>query len=103
MENRIQAFWNNQAAWSRETFGADEVRGPLGPLKHLEKEAKEAQENPDDEFEYADCLFLLFDAARRKGMTLQQLIETCEVKLEINKLRKWNKPTDDGPVEHVRD
>ena len=40
-----QQFWDQQAEWSRATFGSDTERGPLGPLKHLEKEAKEAQEN----------------------------------------------------------
>ena len=100
---RVQKFWDDQAEWSQRTFGSDELRGPLGPLKHLEKEAKEAQEKPDDLFEYADCLFLIFDAARRAGMTLTQLLSTCEQKLEINKQRKWSKPTDDNPVEHVRE
>lgn len=102
-DGRVQRFWNDQAAWSQNTFGLDSERGPIGPLKHLLKEVQEVIDNSDDDFEYADCLFLLFDAARRKGMTLQTLIETCETKLEINKMRKWSKPTDDNPVEHVRE
>ena len=102
-DERIQKFWNNQAEWSQKTFGSDAERGPIGPLKHLLKEVQEVLDYPDDDFEYADCLFLLFDAARRKGMTLKTLIETCETKLEINKMRNWNKPTDDNPVEHVRE
>lgn len=100
---RIQRFWDAQAEWSQATFGTDQDRGPIGPLKHLEKEAREAQEHPTDEFEMADCLFLVFDAARRSGMTLDKLISACERKLEINKARKWDKPTDNNPVEHVRD
>lgn len=102
-DKRVQDFWNNQAVWSQNTFGLDTERGPIGPLKHLAKEAQEAQEKPDDETEYADCVFLVFDAARRAGMTLEKLISTCEHKLEVNKQRKWSKPTDDNPVEHIRD
>lgn len=28
-------FWKDQAIWSQATFGTDEERGPVGPLKHL--------------------------------------------------------------------
>ena len=119
-DSRAQGFWNAQAEWSQATFGSDTERGPLGALKHLEKEAREAQveakwvqENPekfdglisktqDLRTEIADCLFLTLDAARRSGMTLDDLLDTAFAKLEINKSRKWNKPTSDNPVEHVR-
>ena len=112
---RTQQFWNEQAEWSRATFGSDTERGPLGPLKHLEKEAREAQKEivPRSEYcqeyykdnlkiELADCLFLTLDAARRAGMTLDELLDTAFQKLEINKQRKWSKPTSDEPVEHIR-
>ena len=98
----VQAFWDAQAEWSQATFGTDQDRDHIGPLKHLAKEAVEAQVRPSDPFEIADCLFLTFDAARRSGLTLTKLIEVCNEKLAINKARKWDKPTDDNPVEHVR-
>ncbi len=119
--SKAQKFWNEQAEWSEATFGKTSERGPLGALKHLEKEAKEAQteakwliDNPEKFdsvivkkqelcIEIADCLFLTFDAARRAGMTLDQLLDTAFAKLEINKNRKWQRTTEDGPVEHVRD
>lgn len=101
-DKRIQAFWNAQAEWSQSAFGSDYERGPQGPLKHLEKEAREAQQKDTDVFEYADCLFLIFDAARRAGFSLDFLLTACEQKLEINKARKWERPTSDEPVEHVR-
>jgi Protein of unknown function (DUF550) len=100
---RIQEFWNAQAEWSQATFGTDSERDHIGPLKHLAKEAVEAQVRPSDPVEIADCLFLVFDAARRSGMTLDTLIEVAEQKLLVNKARKWSKPTDDNPVEHVRE
>lgn len=102
-DSRIQSFWDAQAAWSQATFGVDSERDHIGPLKHLAKEAVEAQVRPSDPVEIADCLFLVFDAARRSGMTLDTLIKVAEQKLLVNKARKWQKPTDDNPVEHVRD
>lgn len=107
-----------QAKWSQETFGADTVRGPIGALKHLEKEAKEAREAfelyqgattlmGDDarksfEVELADCLLLLLDATRRSGMTVRQLVLVAHEKMAVNRSRVWPKPTSDEPVEHVR-
>ena len=100
---RIVDFWNNQAEWSRATFGSDQERGPEGPLKHLAKEVQECLDSPYDSMEYADMLFLIFDASRRSGITLEKLINDAEIKLSINKARKWNKPTTSEPVEHVRE
>ncbi|MBF9651862.1 DUF550 domain-containing protein, partial [Streptococcus pseudopneumoniae] len=37
-------FFERLADWSAETFGPRSHRGPIGPLKHLEKEAREAYE-----------------------------------------------------------
>ncbi|NGF63482.1 DUF550 domain-containing protein, partial [Citrobacter freundii] len=47
------------AAWSQATFG--DV-GPVGPLKHLSKEALETAAEPGDLSEWADMQFLLWDA-----------------------------------------
>jgi len=123
--SRAQQFWNEQAEWSEATFGKTSERGPLGALKHLEKEAKECQieanlliyykveEGITEEdiktttdnlkVEIADCLFLTLDSARRAGMTLDELLDVAFEKLEVNKKRKWQRLTSDGPVEHVRE
>lgn len=99
-------FFDLQAAWSRETFGPDNVRGPIGPLKHLEKEVKEAQDAPGDLSEYVDCLFLVCDAARRAGFTREQLLEGASLKLAKNMARQWpdwrTVPLNTA-IEHVRD
>lgn len=58
------------AEWSDATFG--DV-GPIGPLKHLSKEALEAAAEPDDLSEWADMQFLLWDAQRRAGITDEQI------------------------------
>lgn len=102
----------DQAQWSQATFGADEVRGPLGALAHLEKEAREAGDEwkaglpersatPEFQEEMADCFLLLLDAMRRSGMRLPELLRAAETKMVINKNRTWPKPTSDAPVEHV--
>jgi len=100
---RVQKFWNEHSEWSQATFGTDAERGPVGALKHLEKEAREAQAKPTDLEEYADCLFLTFDAARRAGLTLDTLLNETFAKLEKNKKRRWVKPANsDEPIEHER-
>lgn len=93
----------DQADWSRKTFGSDAERGPIGALRHLSKEALEAAENPTDRSEYADCLLLILDAARRAGIKPLDLIHEAKAKMKINKSRTWPKPeSTDSPVEHIR-
>lgn len=91
-----------QSTWSQATFGTDAERGPLGALRHLEKESREAQDKPGDAEELADCFLLILDAARRSGIGPLQLIEAAQRKMDINRTRQWPKPVDDQPVEHVR-
>jgi hypothetical protein len=96
-------FWDEQSEWSQRTFGTDHERGPVGPLKHLAKEVQEVLSDTSDRMEYADLQFLVFDAARRAGLTCQELLALCFEKLDINKKRQWQKPTSsDEAVEHVR-
>lgn len=87
------------AEWSDATFGNV---GPVGPLKHLSKEAREAAKKPDDLSEWADMQFLLWDAQRRAGITDQQIIEAMEAKLPILKMRDWPEPKDGEAREHIR-
>ena len=69
----------------------------MGPLEHLIKEAKEAHaEASGEDFdlsklkkEIADCLFLVFDAAHRAGMSYAELTKVAMAKLKENKQRKW--------------
>ncbi len=91
--------------WSQETFGDYATRGPLGALRHLEKEAVEAQQavgTNEIAKELADCLILTIDAARRSGLSLEQLLDATAAKLEECKGRQWPKPVGDEPCEHVR-
>lgn len=114
-----QEFWKQHSEWSQATFGTDTERGPIGAAKHLRKEVDEVlaeldlQQRSDDPAdpsmredlleEFADCLFLLFDAARRAGFDYLNLMSKAFWKLDKNRKRVWQKPTKgDEPVEHVR-
>lgn len=106
-----------QGEWSQETFGPDSERGPLGALRHLEKEAREAQQAWSDYVdrslkadaadgtglgpfpptkgdvlkELADVLILLLDARRRAGFTVLDVIKAAQSKMIENKARTWPK------------
>lgn len=88
------------AEWSDATFG--DV-GPVGPLKHLSKEALEAAAEPDDLSEWADMQFLLWDAQRRAGITDKQITLAMVKKLAVNKKREWPEPKDGEPRLHIKE
>ncbi|EAM2798530.1 DUF550 domain-containing protein [Salmonella enterica] len=88
------------AEWSDKTFG--DV-GPVGPLKHLSKEALEAAAEPDDLSEWADMQFLLWDAQRRAGITDEQIALAMVEKLAVNKKREWPEPKDGEPRLHIKE
>lgn len=87
------------AEWSQATFGNI---GPVGPLKHLSKEALEAAAEPGDLSEWADMQFLLWDAQRRAGITDEQITQAMIEKLAVNKQREWPEPKDGEPRLHIK-
>ncbi|QLW25211.1 DUF550 domain-containing protein [Enterobacter sp. RHBSTW-00422] len=87
------------AEWSEKTFGNV---GPIGPLKHLSKEALEAAADPGDISEWADMQFLLWDAQRRAGITDEQITVALEEKLKVNMARQWPEPKDGEPRLHIK-
>ncbi|ENZ7769447.1 TPA: DUF550 domain-containing protein [Klebsiella pneumoniae] len=88
------------AEWSQATFGNV---GPVGPLKHLSKEALEAAAEPGDLSEWADMQFLLWDAQRRAGITDEQITQAMIEKLAVNKQRSWPEPKDGEPRLHINE
>ncbi len=88
------------ATWSQATFG--DV-GPVGPLKHLSKEALEAAAEPGDLSEWADMQFLLWDAQRRAGISDEQITQAMVKKLVVNKQREWPDPKDGEPRLHIKE
>lgn len=87
------------AEWSQATFG--DV-GPIGPLKHLSKEALEAAAEPEDLSEWADMQFLLWDAQRRAGISDGEITAAMEEKLKVNMARQWPEPKDGEPRLHIK-
>ncbi|HCR1906580.1 TPA: DUF550 domain-containing protein [Enterobacter asburiae] len=87
------------AEWSQATFG--DV-GPVGPLKHLSKEALEAAAEPNDLSEWADMQFLLWDAQRRAGISDGEITAAMEEKLKVNMARQWPEPKDGEPRLHIK-
>lgn len=87
------------AEWSQATFG--DV-GPIGPLKHLSKEALEAAAEPDDLSEWADMQFLLWDAQRRAGISDCEITAAMEEKLKVNMARQWPEPKEGEPRQHIK-
>ncbi|ACH73729.1 DUF550 domain-containing protein [Salmonella enterica subsp. enterica serovar Dublin] len=88
------------AEWSDKTFG--DV-GPVGPLKHLSKEALETAAEPDDLSEWADMQFLLWDAQRRAGISDEQITLAMVEKLAVNKKREWPEPKNGEPRLHIKE
>lgn len=99
----MEYLWKYIATWSRATFGSDKDRGPLGPLNHLKKEVDEVILDPLDLYEYADCLILIFDAARRAGFTYEDLQWAAIRKMDINTTRRWPAVSGDEVAEHIKD
>jgi hypothetical protein len=95
----VPVIRQQHAEWSNATFGNV---GPIGPLKHLSKEALETAAAPNDLSEWADMQFLFWDAQRRAGITDEQLEQAMIEKLEINKSRTWPEPKDGEPREHIK-
>ncbi|XFP77163.1 DUF550 domain-containing protein [Klebsiella variicola subsp. variicola] len=91
---------SEHAEWSQATFGNV---GPVGPLKHLSKEALEAAAEPGDLSEWADMQFLLWDAQRRAGITDEQITQAMLDKLAVNKQRSWPEPKDGEPRLHINE
>lgn len=106
--NKLIELTDDQSQWSQSTFGSDSERGPVGAIKHLQKEVAEvleAWEKGDHGAfieECADCLLLLLDLTRRGGIKPMQLVEAAQLKMLVNKSRTWPKPVADVPVEHDR-
>jgi len=72
-------------------------------INHLEKVKMEIDETisePDDVFEYADCMLALFAAAYKSGFTYEDIENAGREKLEILKGRTWT--NHNGIYQHVK-
>jgi hypothetical protein len=96
-------FLDDQAAWSRETFGPHPRVD--GILAHLAKEIEETRANPSDLEEWVDLAILAWDGAQRQGFSGARFIQAYRAKAARNKERTWpdwRTRSEDQPIEHDR-
>ena len=98
--DRWQNLQDDIGIFTDKTFGAST---PRAKALHLAEEAREAADDPADILEWADCMILLLDGARKAGFATEDIYQAVLRKMEINKARKWGKSDADGVVRHVED
>jgi len=86
-----QKFQDEQGKWAEVQFDGQTCEEKL---RHLQKEIGEILEDPCDVYEYADAASLLFDAARKQGISTEKILRAAWDKLETNKTRQWRKNAD---------
>ena len=96
----------DHAAWAAETFPKATATGAtIHATLELGEVIDELTAEPVNKeklaTEIADTLFCLFDAARRSGIRIDDIVAAGRVKLEINKLRTWSY-NGDGSYSHVK-
>jgi len=109
---RVQRLQNNIAEWSDASFGVeDRTVGILNHLRDELEEVLEAKARYEEEptginqhrlaTEFADCLILLLDAARKSELNTDLLLQAAEYKMKINREREWNPANEQGYHTHV--
>lgn len=112
MEKTIFELEADRLEWSKKTFPEATPRSSMFKLesevKEVLKEITKLEKFPDGDDglralteEYADCLMCLFDSAGRAGVSVEEIFEAFEEKLEVNKNRKWVKNSN-NTYSHVK-
>ena len=108
----IQELEADRFEWSIKMFPNATPRSSMlklrSEVKEVLKEITRLEKLPDGDdglydlsIEYADCLMCLFDSAGRAGVSVDEIFESFEEKLEINKNRVWKK-NPDNTYSHVK-
>lgn len=91
--------------WSEATFPKGTA---TGALLHAQREIIEIVEDIENDAphsviskEYADAIFCIMDSARRKGVSVNDILKAGHTKLQVNKARTW-KDNGDGSYSHVK-
>ena len=87
--------------WSDATFGEGDRY--LGILEKLKEEVQELLDDPMNDDEMADCFIILLDAARKRGMYINDILAVCYDKLEVCKKRKWGPVDKNGKCQHIEE
>lgn len=96
--------FNAITEWQQETFPAATTASKVAHLVSETMELDEAifKNHPERRLEFADCIFLLYGAAKSDGMTYWDICNAISEKFEINKKRTWGKPDERGIVNHIK-
>lgn len=89
-------------AWSLTTFteatAISSLRKAEGEIQEIEADIVAGKREP---MEYADVLMCIFDSAGRQGISLEEIFDAFEKKLDINLSRTWIK-NQDNSYSHVK-
>lgn len=99
----LAKFFDEKAAWSRETFGPG--RRTAGVIDHIKKELAEIEADPGDVHEWCDVVLLAMDGAARAGFTGEDFRAALVAKQFRNTMRSWpdwRMMPSDKAIEHDR-
>lgn len=97
----LTKYLERQKEWSIKTFGNG--KRTLGIIRHIEKELKEIEEQPNDLTEWIDVVILALDGYWRHGGTVSEVMNVLQAKQEKNFKRVYPFPkSEDEPSEHDR-
>jgi len=90
--------------WQDKTFPNSTALSKVAHLKQevLELESDLKTDSDHLTTEWADCAILLFGAAKCAGMNYSDCLNAIQDKFEVNKLRTWGKPDENGVVNHIK-
>lgn len=91
--------------WQNETFGKF---SPQAALAHLEEELDELNYDlyhniETRNMEWADCFILLFGAAKRDGLSYEDICNAINSKMDINYKRNWGVTEENGVIHHIEE
>jgi len=105
MSKTFETIVSEHLEWASVTFPKGTA---VGALLHLKREADEVihdiLNSASKEYkteEYADCLGCLMDSINREGISIAELLDAYDKKLQKNKGRTW-RDNGDGSYSHIK-
>jgi hypothetical protein len=71
--------------------------------EHLGREVMEWRKAPQLIMECADVFLLTLGCACKQGFTVEQLLSAAHEKMDINNLRRWSHPDEQGVHHHIEE
>lgn len=93
----FEQIYREHGRFVRETFPDHTLAGHIAKLK---TECDEIMNDPNDVMEFADVLLVFMSMANTAGFDPREILTAAEIKLNINRSRKWRK-LHDGTYQHL--